>query len=174
MSQHRAESEEVILSPLSSQGVCQVKRLLRSDEDGVQSPLLVVVFHFPSSSPLPAKVYMAARPYDIENQNPRPLTCHHCWRFGHSKSLCSFDARCRKWSKSHDLTAACPFPPKCPSYGGGDHAAGMAICSIFIQRKKIMTIRRIYYLYAETTTLSVKYLNEKPQPLQISPPPLSP
>lgn len=135
-------SEEDILSLLSSQGVCEVKRLRRTDDSGMAVPIPVLVLLFPSSFPLPDRVFMAARVFDVEAQQPRPLICHKCWRFGHSQGLCSFEGRCRKCSLPHDQSVACSSSSKCPTCGKEGHLAGVALCPQFAERKKIMVMAR--------------------------------
>ena len=150
-------SEEKLEHEFLSQGVVQVKRLMRKIS-GILTPQPTLILTF-SSRKLPDIIEAAWFNYRVKEYIPRPRRCFHCQAFGHVISSCRLKAqglppKCINCSK--DIHGECRENPSCV-HCGGNHSSLSKECEVFIFENEVQATRvreRVTFREAKMRTLS--------------------
>ena len=86
---------------------------------------------------LPYSLYIPGERADsvVYPFHDRPMICHNCYKYGHTKTRCSQAQVCRKCGRTDHSIDKCENNPKCPNCDG-DHIAGSRECEAEKKRER--------------------------------------
>ena len=133
--------EDKLLAEFASQGVSDVRRLSRLQNNAV-TPLPQLVLTYDRLT-LPEHLNAAWYRYKIRPFVPRPRRCFHCQEFGHILDSCrrkaqglpSLCVNCGQESHGN-----CTNTPRCV-HCGGDHPSSSKQCDMFRFENEVQSIR---------------------------------
>lgn len=102
------KEEAEILEGTSSQGVTQVRRILRSNKE--RTSALILTFN---RSVYPAEVKVGVLYFKTKPYYPNPMLCFGCYEYGHPRSGCVNPRRCYNCSDDHEERESCENAPFC-------------------------------------------------------------
>ena len=150
-------SEEKLERELLSQGVSQVRRIMRK-VSGVLIPQPTLILTFKSRK-LPEQIEAAWFKFKVREYIPRPRRCYHCQAFGHVVGSCRVKVQglpptCINCGKN--AHGECNAPPSC-FHCGGQHSCISRECEVFLFEKEVQATRvkeRVTFQEAKSRTLS--------------------
>lgn len=166
----RGISEDIILSEMKSQNVCEVKKNLKKQgENLVETGLKIFTF---STLEHPNEVHIGYENKQVRDYIPSPLKCNNCQLFGHLSKFCNNSKICYNCGNgSHtDNNTPCENSPCCVNCKREDlkdinHSSTDKKCPTYLKQKEIQTIKVIkkvdyktaYNMYKERIQLSNSY-----------------
>ncbi|KAK7097215.1 hypothetical protein V1264_004226 [Littorina saxatilis] len=123
---------------LASQGVTDVKRVMRTDKDGkkVETNTLFLTF---CTATMPTRIVVLYESIPVAPFVPSPLRCFKCQKFGHSSKNCKGKDMCRDCTKEkHESN--CDGPKQCHNCNG-PHSSSSRECPQWKTEEKIQKVR---------------------------------
>ena len=143
------ESDDSIVTELSSQGVTGAKRILRKDSNGELQKTHTIILTF-SNPTLPDAIVAGYLKIKVRPYIPNPLRCFRCQKFGHGVNNCNFvleknkDKICDKCAEQHAISTKCPSLEskmyKCFNCNG-NHPSYSKECPVWKKEKEISRIK---------------------------------
>jgi hypothetical protein len=133
-------SEGEIKEGLSTQGVTNAHRVLRTNKDGKKVPTNTIFLTF-CTPVLPTRVKIMYESIPVSAFVPSPLRCFRCQRYGHGSRTCKNSSVCSRCGETaHEEGVQCVGEPHC-SNCKGDHPASSKSCPIWIKETEIQRIK---------------------------------
>lgn len=141
-------TDEEVLAALQSQGVTELKHLMKKRADTVE-PTNTFVLTFNTPTP-PKDIRAAYMKIDVEPYIPNPLRCFKCQRFGHGKSSCNRNAVCARCGLEGHEDSGCQATHHCANCSGNHPAYSRECPTWCIQRDitKVKTEKNISFFEA--------------------------
>ena len=104
-----------------------------------QATALLLTFNLDT---LPYSLYIPGERSDsiVYPYHDRPMICHKCYRYGHTKTRCTKEKVCRKCGSTDHSIDHCENDFNCPNCGG-EHIAGSRECDHEQRERKIKEIQ---------------------------------
>lgn len=143
----RGIPEEEIIKELSSQNVCDIKKIMKKYENSLcETGLCILTFADPA---LPTHLMIGYEKLRIRPYIPLPLRCMSCLRFGHTTKSCTNLKICINCAKNCHLDVEteeiCTDPKMCincidNNIVDNNHCTMNKNCPIFLKEKEIQAI----------------------------------
>lgn len=141
----RGISEEDIQLELANQNVCEVKKILKKNNNELQETGLVILKF--SCSHLPSEINIGYQKIRIRPYIPLPLRCRKCQKYGHLSSYCTANQVCINCSETYHLKndeEICTLPKCCINCKNWNqncnHSSIDKTCPTFLREKEIQAI----------------------------------
>jgi hypothetical protein len=133
-------SEGEIKEGLSTQGVTNAHRVLRTNKDGKKVPTNTIFLTF-CTPVLPTRIKIMYESIPVSAFVPSPLRCFKCQRYGHGSRTCKNSSVCARCGETaHEEGVQCVGEPHC-SNCKGDHPASSKSCPIWTKETEIQRIK---------------------------------
>lgn len=144
----RGMAEEEILPYLQPQGVTQIKKILKKQENVLkETGLSIITFE---SNILPDELKIGYEVVRVRKYIRAPMQCNNCHKFGHTAKWCKSARSCINCSNeahtNEEAKERCILPATCINckdneLPGINHSPRDKKCPIFLQEKEIQAIR---------------------------------
>lgn len=137
-------SEKEIQRELASQGVVNVRRIMKLTDDGQKEKTTMLVLTFSRSVKTFTPVNIGQLQLRTFPYYPNLQQCFNCWEFRHIKPACPKKVpTCGKCSGPHGSNKdnVCPNPPFCNKCQSGDHPISSHECPKYQTERQITKIR---------------------------------